>query len=167
MPFWSMFQISKALFGFRPGGSTQDAVMSVTREWHTNMEEDNSSAVVYFDLSKAFDSLPHQLILSSLAKAGACGSLFSWVQSYLSDRTRRVVLNGTSSSSTLVTSGVPQGSILGPLLFIISIDSLASLNLSPHASLTMYADDICYHKSIAIAEDKDMVHSERHQHNCR
>ena len=115
--------------------------------------------------------LRHCIFLSQSATSAhfiICRSWCLWkpVQSYLSDRIRRVVLNGTSSSSALVTSGVPQGSMLGPL-FIISIDSLASLSLSPHASLTMYADDICYHKSIATAEDADMVHSERHQHNCR
>ncbi len=79
-------------------------------------------ACVFFDLSKAFDTLPHSLIMNSLARVGGCGELYHWFANYLSERRQRVVLDGACSSTLGVTSGVPQGSILGPLLFILSVD---------------------------------------------
>lgn len=70
----------------------------------------------------------------------------------------RVVLPGCLSSPGLVTSGVPQGSVLGPLLFILSVNSLTSIQLSPRAELILFADDICYHKVLATKQDCVLVH---------
>ena len=149
--------LSDKQFGFRPGASTQEAVLQVTRACHLAMELGNSTGCVFFDISKAFDTLPHHLVLLSLVKVGISGSLLLWLQDYLTDRSQRVVLYGAASQPANVTSGVPQGSILGPLLFIIFMDSLCTMTLSPRSGLTMYADDICYHKEVASAADCDTI----------
>ena len=134
--------LSNKQFGFRPGASTQEAILSATRVWHEALERGNSIASVFFDLSKAFDSLPHHLILQSLAMVGVCGSLLAWIKDYPTNRLQRVVLYGSTSSTSNVTSGVPQGSILGPLLFIVTMDSITNIKFSARAALTLYADDM-------------------------
>ena len=94
-------------------------------------------------------------MLSSLAKVGVCGSLYKWFVSYLSYRRQRVVLNGTSSSELDVSSGVPQGSILGPLLFLISVNSICDLSFLLKTIISLFADDIILYKEIRC--DLDLV----------
>ena len=89
-------------------------------------------------MSKVFDEVAHHQLLQSLS-VGVSGLLLKWFESYLSRRSQKVVLNGHSSTSLWVTSGVPQGSILGPLLFIIY---MAELHFSPGTSMILYLDDI-------------------------
>ncbi len=145
--------LSDLQYGFRPGSSTQEAVLAVTRDWHKVLEGNGSVVCVFFDLSKAFDSLPHSLILKSLVRVGVRGTLLQWFSNYLSDRRQFVALQGSSSSSAEVTSGVPQGSILGPLLFILAVDPLTSLSISNSSILRLYADDIAYYKPLFSTSD--------------
>jgi len=97
---------------------------------------------IFFDLSKAFDTMPHRGLISALSRIGVSGSLLRWFTSYLSDRRQQVVVDGSTSASSLVRSGVPQGSILGPLLFSIYIDPITSLSLSSTSKILLYADDM-------------------------
>ncbi len=116
--------ISDQQFGFRPGSSTQEAILSAAHSWHITMEEGGSNVVVFLDLAKAFDTIQHDRVLSTLTSAGVSGPLPTWFTSYLSRRQQFVVVQGSSSTPTAVTSGVPQGSILGPLLFLLAFDGI-------------------------------------------
>ena len=97
--------------------------------------------VFYLDFSKAFDRVPHQRLLAKLHAHGITGKIYNWIESWLSDRKQRVVLNGSQSDWAMVPSGVPQGSVLGPLLFIIFINDIDSAVDVVHCTLLKFADD--------------------------
>ncbi len=119
-----------------------------------------------FDLAKAFDSLPHSLILKSLARVEVTGSLYNWFVDYLSGHRQRVVLDGAHSPTAAVTSGVPPGSFLGPLLFILSINPLADLSLSLQNRPIRHSEDfIALQSDIHLIEE--WVSSCGLRHNCK
>ena len=93
---------------------------------------------IYTDFLKAFDSVPHRRLVQKLESCGVRGNVLMWVKDFLANRMQRVVINGTRSSEGNVTSGIPQGSVLGPLLFVIYINDLPR-NLNTVAK--MFADD--------------------------
>ena len=104
------------------------------------LDKSLQSEIVYLDLSKAFDTVSHSLLLQKLAAAGANGSLFQWFTDYLTNRSQKVLIKGATSSSLPVLSGVPQGSILGPLLFLWYINDLPD-ELSSSTLAFLFADD--------------------------
>ena len=145
--------LSPRQFGFRPGSSTQEALLIATHDWLNHLDHGLSSAALFLDMSKAFDKVPHCQLLQSLSAVGVSGPLLEWFKSYLSNRTQKVVLSGFSSTSHPVRSGVPQGSILGPLLFIIYINPLADRHLTPGSSVILYADDILLYRPLTSSHD--------------
>ena len=156
--------LSSLQFGFRPLSSTQEALLVSTRDWHDTLDRGGSVVCLFLDLAKAFDSIPHSLILLSLVRVGVRGALLRWFESYLSNRSQHVVLQGASSASVEVTSGVLQDSILGPLLFILAIDPLTRLSISSSGSIRIYADDAVYYKPVfktgdllAVQSDVDII----------
>ena len=92
-----------------------NSVILTHNMWARALDEGHQVDVVFFDFSKGFDRVPHQTLLHKLSNFGISGILLNWCQYYLSTRRQRVVINGYSFSLTEITSGVPQGSILGPL----------------------------------------------------
>ena len=116
--------LSKYQSGFRKFHSTVTSMLRNSNDWLLNMDRGNYNGVVFFDIKKAFDTVDHEILLCKLNKYGISGVELSWFKSYLSDRKQSCFLNGESSSFTFVECGIPQGSCLGPLLFIIYINDL-------------------------------------------
>ena len=97
------------------------------------------NAVVFLDLKKAFDTVDHNILISNLSAYGIRGTSIEWFKSYLSERKHKYFLNGSLSSNRVLSCGIPQGTILGPLLFLLYINDLP--NCLMHSQARIYADD--------------------------
>ena len=104
------------------------------------VDEGHSVDVVYLDFSKAFDKVPHKRLIAKLSAAGVRGNILQWIEAWLSNRKQRTVLNGKCSEWTDVLSGVPQGSVLGPLLFIVFINDIDGV-IDMYTMISKFADD--------------------------
>ena len=116
-----------------------------------SLETDANADVIYLDFSKAFDKVDHKLLLKKLSKMGIKGKLHSWITSFLSNRTQVVLVKGKKSRPILVISGVPQGTVLGPLLFILFINDITEV--VKNGQIKIFADDSKLCKSIKTIED--------------
>ena len=140
-------------FDFVPSRSTSDALTSACHLIFSSLDSLSSSCGVFLDLRKAFDSVSHSCLLEKLYSLDLPPNLCSWLYSYLSGRSQRVRIGTNLSNSLPVSSGVPQGSILGPLFFIIFFNDIASLSLSPSSKLFIYADDVLLLHSVICPSD--------------
>ncbi len=125
--------------GFRSLHSTVTAMLEATSDWSMNIDNGLINGVVFIDLKKAFDTIDHQIMLQKLRNYGIDQMSLTWFESYLTNRTQKCRVNDQLSNLPPVTCGVPQGSNLGPILFLIYINDLP--NCLNHAIPRMFADD--------------------------
>ncbi len=127
--------------GFRSGHSTETALLSVTEALRIAKADSKSSVLILLDLSTAFDTVNHQILLSTLSSLDITGIPFRWFESYLTGRSFRVAWGGEVSKAHQLVTGVPQGSVLGPLLFSTYTTSLAPIIQAHGFPYHFYADD--------------------------
>nr|VZI18958.1 unnamed protein product [Spirometra erinaceieuropaei] len=128
-----------AQHGFRRGRSCLTNLLYCLEQWTRAIDEGNVVHVAYIDFKKAFDSVPHQRLLHKLSRIGVRGKLLKWIENFLVGRSQTVRLGGQHSAEVTVTSGIPQGSVLGPILFLIYIDDCIH---GLDCKIAMFADDI-------------------------
>ena len=130
--------ISSRQFGFRPHHSTADLLTILAQTWNASLDRSEEVCIVACDIKGAFDRVWHNGLFAKLRSKGVSGMLLTWLQSCLHGRSIKVVLSGQSSDASPINASVPQGSILGPLLFSVFIDDLVD---TCENQLYLYADD--------------------------
>ena len=138
--------------GFSKGRSTVTNLICALNIWSEALSHNIPVDIIYLDFEKAFDKVPHQRLLTQLSNFGIHGKIHGWISSFLSNRTQAVRVNEAVSSSAPVLSGVPQGSVLGPALFLIYVT-----NISDHIKnfTSLFADDTKLFSYILDSKDTD------------
>ena len=141
--------------GFRPGHSTEYAAIELSDRIMSAMDKNKIPLNIYLDLSKAFDILDHAILLDKLFNYGIRGNPLKLISSYLENRQQFVEFRNTKSNIMQISTGVPQGSILGPLLFLIYINDFPSA--SSYFNFIMYADDTTLYSNIDSPNQNDLI----------
>ena len=129
---------TKRQHGFTPKKSITTNLLEAMNIWTEALMHDIPVDILYLDYAKAFDTVPHQRLIHQVETFGITGNILKWIQAFLTDRQQKVLVNGSESSWSCVESGIPQGSILGPILFTLFVNDIPDLIKT---SISMYADD--------------------------
>lgn len=148
---------NKAQHGFRRNFSCETQLLCLTHDLFSNLDSGFPTDAVFLDFAKAFDKVPHNQLLLKLSSLNLDTNVLSWIKSFLSQRNQFVYANDSSSALAPVTSGVPQGTVLGPLLFLIYINDLP---LQVSLSMCLFADDCVVYRKIASPSDSAALQSD-------
>ncbi|MEW8489873.1 MAG: reverse transcriptase family protein, partial [Candidatus Thiodiazotropha endolucinida] len=151
--------LSDQQHGFRKRRSCESQLILTIQDLAQGLEEGEQIDAVLLDFSKTFDKVPHQRLLLKLHHFGIRGSLLSWIESFLTDRSQKVLVEGKASPSVPVVSGVPQGTVLGPLLFLLYINDLPE---KVSSTVRLFADDSLLYRKIKSQEDHDILQEDLH-----
>ena len=160
------YPISLQQWGFQPKKSTTAALLDVYNTWAMEVDKGKEICAIFFDLKKAFDSVPHRSLIEKLKSIGLNPYILRWVIFYLSNRSQYVVLNGERSPTSDVISGVPQGSVLGPLLFLVYINDAVQEPLTIGSVVNLYADDTLLYRAISSPLDYVNLQSDINTFAC-
>ena len=147
--------------GFRKGRSCLTQLMAHFDNILRNAMSSEETDSIYLDFAKAFDKVDHEILLKKLKMYGITGRVYNWIADFLSNRTQEVVINGFSSFIAMVISGVPQGTVLGPILFLIFLNDMEQC--IEQSTVGFFADDTRLSKSIAIADDSKLLQNDLDQ----
>ena len=145
--------------GFRERLSTVTQLITSSHDWASTLHKRGQTDVILLDFSKAFDTVPHLRLSVKLNHYGIRGPTMTWIQSFLDNRTQAVSVNGTHSTWGKVSSGVPQGSVLGPALFLLYINDIQDQIQSP---MRLFADDSIVYREIVRPEDHTILQQDLH-----
>ena len=143
--------------GFRKRRSCETQLIITLNDLAKGLNSKQQIDAVLLDFSKAFDRVPHQRLLLKLQFYGIRGEVLQWISAFLTGRTQRVLIEGQSSSTSLVTSGVPQGTVLGPLLFLVFINDLPAMASS---TTRLFADDCLMYRTIQDTSDAEALQAD-------
>ena len=141
--------------GFRSGHSCLSELLDHFDDILTGLLENKDTDIIYLDYAKAFDKVDHPLLIQKLEKYGIHPSLIRWIKDFLTNRSQSVVVNGVHSFIAIIVSGVPQGTVLGPILFIIFINDIGTC--IKHSTLRCFADDTRLAGKIDVTSDCDKL----------
>ena len=150
----------KHQYGFRSKHSCETQLLTAIDDFAKAVNNKKQTDACMLDFSKAFDKVPHQRLLHKLEFYGITGDTLAWLKAFLSNRSQQVALNGVLSSPCKVNSGVPQGSVLGPILFLMYINDIAD---GVQSQLRLFADDCIIYRTINSPEDHKILQQDLNQ----
>jgi hypothetical protein len=150
---------SEFQYGFRERRSTTLQLLHTVEDWMRSIDRGETIDACYLDLMKAFDSVPHKRLIVKLKSYGVEGRLLQWIENFLRNRTQQVFVEGKHSSAAQVLSGVPQGSVVGPTLFIIYINDMPDM---VNSTIRLYADDAKLYRVIRNKQDEATLQRNLH-----
>ena len=156
------YMITNSLFadqqhGFVPNRSCMTQLICVMEDWTRWIDEGNNIDTVFLDFQKAFDSVPHERMMVKLEAYGITGEYKNWIRDFLKNRRQRVVVGKEKSEWEIVKSGIPQGSVLGPLMFVIFINDLPD---AVSSTIKIFADDTKIYRKVNNDEDREILQND-------